>query len=143
MERSARLFLHLILVTLSSMIDHLSLPVSDIASAKAFYLAALAPLGYTVLMEGDGFCGIGKKGPSGLWDGTLWLGIGSAKAPLHLALRAEHRSIVDAFHAAALLAGGTENGAPGIRPHYHKNYYAAFVHDLDGHNLEVVCHEAK
>ncbi|MBP7006160.1 VOC family protein [Patescibacteria group bacterium] len=125
------------------MIDHLSVPVSDMTSAKAFYLAALAPLGYALMMEGDGYCGIGKKEISGMWDGTIWLGKGDGKTSLHFALRADDRAAVDAFYKAALAAGGKDNGAPGIRAHYHENYYAAFVHDTDGHNIEVVCHGAE
>jgi catechol 2,3-dioxygenase-like lactoylglutathione lyase family enzyme len=118
------------------MIDHVTLPVSDLERSQAFYLAALAPLGYQVFRrfpEGVGLAAGGKP--------DLWLAR-QAVASVHLALRAPTRSLVDAFHAAALAAGGRDHGAPGVRPHYHPSYYGAFVLDPDGHNLEVVCHEA-
>ncbi len=120
------------------MIDHLTLPVSDHAAAKAFYLAALAPLGYELIMEFGAASGLGVKGKP-----DLWLQEKKAVDPvLHLAFRSRTRAEVDAFHAAALAAGATDNGAPGLRPDYHPNYYGAFVFDPDGNNLEVVCHEA-
>jgi catechol 2,3-dioxygenase-like lactoylglutathione lyase family enzyme len=119
------------------MIDHLSLQVSDYTKAKAFYTKALAPLGYSVAMEfADATAGFGRDGKP-----DLWIAAGDRTSPpIHIAFRAETRAAVDAFHAAALAAGATDNGAPGLRPHYHPNYYGAFVRDLDGHNIEAVCH---
>jgi catechol 2,3-dioxygenase-like lactoylglutathione lyase family enzyme len=118
------------------MIDHLGLGVSDYAASRAFFLAALAPLRVGVVMEGPYGCGIGRDGKP-----TLWLHASATPpAPLHLAFAAESRRQVDDFHRAALAAGGTDNGAPGLRPHYHPNYYGAFVIGPDGHNVEAVCH---
>ena len=116
------------------MIDHLGFAVSDIARAKAFYTAALAPLGYTLVRDvGDAF-GLGPGGKP-----EFWIGKGVA-ARIHVAILAKDRETVDAFYAAAMKAGGTDNGAPGLRTHYHPNYYGAFVLDPDGHNIEAVCH---
>jgi catechol 2,3-dioxygenase-like lactoylglutathione lyase family enzyme len=118
------------------MIDHIGIAVSDLARSKAFYVAALAPIGYSVLMEFPDAVGLGTNGKP-----DLWLAHGGAtKPPIHLALVAERRAQIDAFHAAAVAAGGTDNGGPGLRPHYHPNYYAAFVLDPDGNNLEIVKH---
>jgi catechol 2,3-dioxygenase-like lactoylglutathione lyase family enzyme len=118
------------------MIDHVSVPVSDLDRALAFYTAALVPLGYKVIMRSPTAAGLGAA------DGTdLWLGVQPVGHSLHIALRAPTRSVVDAFHAAALAAGGKDNGAPGVRAHYHPHYYGGFVLDPDGHNLEAVCHE--
>jgi catechol 2,3-dioxygenase-like lactoylglutathione lyase family enzyme len=128
------------------MIDHLSLPVSDVNATARAYTQALAPLGYSVLMSFTreqipqlphaASVGLGAKGKPDLWlrpsrhqiDGT------------HIAFAANDRKTVDAFHAAALAAGMTDDGLPGVRQHYHPNYYGAFVKDADGHSLEVVCH---
>ena len=118
------------------MIDHLSVPVSDFDRSLAFYRAALAPLGYEVLMQFPGVAGLGVKPKPDLWIGAKPVG-----HKVHVALRADKRSLVDAFYAAAIAAGGTDNGAPGVRAHYHPNYYGAFVLDPDGHNVEAVCHE--
>jgi catechol 2,3-dioxygenase-like lactoylglutathione lyase family enzyme len=126
------------------MIDHVGFAVSDYARAKAFYARALAPLGYELVMElpgetnQSGFpaAGFGAGGKPDFWIG----GEGKLEKPLHVAIVAKDRAAVDAFHKAALAAGGKDNGAPGLRPHYHPNYYAAFVRDLDGHNIEAVCH---
>jgi catechol 2,3-dioxygenase-like lactoylglutathione lyase family enzyme len=126
------------------MIDHLGFPVSDYARAKAFYTQALAPLGYAPIMEvgpevtgsGSPACGFGIGGKPDFWIG----GEGGLKKRLHVAIVAKDRAAVDAFHRAALAAGGKDNGAPGLRPHYHANYYGAFVLDPDGHNIEAVCH---
>jgi catechol 2,3-dioxygenase-like lactoylglutathione lyase family enzyme len=124
------------------MIDHIGFPVSDYARSKAFYEQALAPLGYTLIKEiaetesGSPACGFGKAGKPDFWIG----GEGGLKGILHVALAAADRATVDAFHRAALAAGGRDNGAPGLRPHYHANYYGAFVLDPDGHNVEAVCH---
>ena len=118
------------------MFDHIGMGVTDMAASKAFYLAALAPLDVKVVMDFGEAVGIGRGGKP-----TFWLSKSSIKpAPLHIAFTAEKRSQVDEFHRAALAAGGKDNGAPGIRAHYHPNYYGAFVIGPDGHNVEVVCH---
>jgi len=124
-------------------IDHIGFPVSDYERTKAFYLKALAPLGYTLIMEArEGehdppAAGFGKDGKPDFWIG----GKGNGRGPLHVAFLAASRDEVDGFHAAAIAAGGTDNGAPGIRAHYHPNYYGAFVLDPDRHNIEAVCHK--
>lgn len=127
------------------MIDHLSLVVRDHEKSKAFYRAALAPVGHAQVVELPAAPGT-TAGSTGFChaDGSdLWIRQGEpVQAPLHLAFRAPNRAAVDAFHAAALAAGGCDNGAPGLRPHYHPHYYGAFVLDPDGHNIEAVCHEA-
>ena len=120
------------------MFDHVKFGVSDYAASKAFFVAALAPLGVTVIAEGAPDYGVelGGKG-----DASLCLYQAQhTPAPLHLAFAAETREQVDAFHRAALAAGGTDNGAPGLRPRYSATYYAAFVIGPDGHNVEAVCH---
>jgi catechol 2,3-dioxygenase-like lactoylglutathione lyase family enzyme len=118
------------------MIDHVTANVSDFERAKRFYVQALEPLGYSLRMEFDGAAGFGAA--EGMPD--FWIGSRSERGATHVAFSAPDRAAVDAFHAAALEAGGTDNGAPGLRPHYHETYYAAFVHDPDGNNLEAVCH---
>ncbi len=120
------------------MIDHLSIPVSDLTRSIAFYTTALAPLGYKVAREY-------LPHAAGLSDGNgkidLWLVAKDvAPLPLHVALTSPGRAAVDAFHVAAMIAGATDNGAAGPRPQYHAHYYGAFVLDPDGHNLEAVCH---
>jgi len=121
------------------MFDHVKFGVSDYAASKAFYLAALEPLGVGVISEGTPAYGVELGRPDG--QVSLCLCQTDEKpAHLHLAFVAENRRQVDAFHRAALRAGGTDHGAPGLRPHYHANYYAAFVLGPDGHNIEVVCH---
>jgi len=121
------------------MLDHVGLNVSDYGAARTFYLQALAPLGITAVMEFPGEA-------LGLGDGQkpyLWIyERGAPSTSTHVALVAPDTEIVDAFHAAALAAGGTDNGAPGLRPHYHPSYYGAFVLDPDGNNIEAVCHRA-
>src|SRR5689334_3590850 len=117
------------------MIDHISLQVSDIARSKAFYERALAPLGYTLMMDFGQVVGFGAKGKPDFW---LQPGVISKS---HIAFFAPLRSVVRAFHEAAVAAGGTDNGPPGVRAQYHPNYFGAFVHDPDGHNIEAVCHE--
>lgn len=121
------------------MIDHVSIRVKDFARSRAFYTAALAPLGYTAMMEfptdAGPVAGLGAEGKP-----DFWLSAGAPGAPLHLAFLARERAMVDAFHRAALAAGARDNGAPGPRPQYHPNYYGAFVFDPDGNNVEVVCH---
>ena len=120
------------------MIDHITLCVADVDRATAFYDRALAPLGVTRLADltdGVRVCGYGDTRP------FFWLtGEDATPGILHVAFRAGGHAQVDAFHAAALRAGGCDNGAPGPRPHYHPDYYAAFVRDPDGHNVEAVCH---
>jgi catechol 2,3-dioxygenase-like lactoylglutathione lyase family enzyme len=127
------------------MIDHYTLLVSDYARSKAFYLKALAPLGFELVMEitrdqipdlpFEKSCGIGAGGKP-----DLWLRPSESLAPTHLAFAATSRLVVRAFHAAALAAGARDHGAPGERPHYHPGYYGAFVLDPDGYNVEAVCH---
>ncbi|MCA0257978.1 MAG: VOC family protein [Proteobacteria bacterium] len=124
------------------MLDHIGFPVSDFARSVAFYDAVLAPLGARRIMEvtaemtgGAAHAGYGVQKPD------FWIGTGDAlKGRLHVAFSAESRAAVDAFYAAAMAAGATDNGPPGLRPHYHPNYYGAFVLDPDGHNIEAVCH---
>lgn len=123
------------------MIDHMGIPVKDLAESKAFYIEALKGLGYAVLMDIPEVCGIGPKGEGEKWAGTVWLSPEEVQSKLHVAFRVMHRALVDEFYKAALAAGGKDNGAPGLRPHYHENYYGAFVLDPNGHNIEVVCHE--
>jgi catechol 2,3-dioxygenase-like lactoylglutathione lyase family enzyme len=121
------------------MIDHLSLEVADYELSKRFYAEALGPLGYELLMELDGnVAGLGVKGKP-----DFWVVGGSPSGTAHVAFAAPARATVDAFHAAALAAGGRDNGPPGLRPHYHEHYYGAFVHDPDGNNVEAVCHLAE
>jgi len=119
------------------MIDHIGLRVRDVERSRRFYEAALAPIGYGVLMDfGELAIGFGRVGGRP----NFWLGKGESLSSCHLAFATDDRATVIAFHAAALAAGGEDNGAPGVRGHYHPNYYGAFVIDPDGNNLEVVCH---
>jgi catechol 2,3-dioxygenase-like lactoylglutathione lyase family enzyme len=125
------------------MIDHLGFTVSDIERAKAFYLKALKPLGIEILIEvtpeqsgGEAHIGFGANRKA-----FFWIDAGKpVQGSVHIAFDAPNRATVDAFYKAALSAGGKDNGAPGVRAHYHPNYYGAFVFDLDGHNIEAVCH---
>ena len=125
------------------MIDHLGINVADFDASKAFYDQAMAPLGasliYMVPLE---YTGGAKVGGYGRDRPVFWLqeGKDGQKAHQHVAFTARSRAEVDAFHAAALAAGGKDNGEPGLRPHYHPNYYGAFVFDPDGNNVEAVCH---
>lgn len=119
------------------MIDHVTANVTDIDAAKAFYRQALPPLGYTLQMEFPGAAGFGS--PEGIPD--FWIGSSPDRGATHVAFSAKDRATVDAFYEAAMAAGGKDNGAPGLRPHYHETYYAAYVHDSDGNNLEAVCHQ--
>ena len=119
------------------MIDHVGLEVRELSVSKGFYVQALAPLGYRIFREGEEH--VGFAGPGGFPD--FWIGKrGDPGAGTHVCFRAEDRATVDAFHAAALAAGGRDNGAPGLRPHYHERYYGAYVLDPDGNNVEAVCH---
>jgi catechol 2,3-dioxygenase-like lactoylglutathione lyase family enzyme len=125
------------------MLDHVGFAVSDFARSRKFYEAALAPLGITLIMEvdasvtgADSHAGFGESGKPYFW-------IGSGKAlsgALHVAFSVADRAMVQAFYDAALAAGGRDNGPPGLRTHYHPNYFGAFVFDPDGHNIEAVCH---
>ncbi|MGM9491697.1 VOC family protein [Ideonella sp. YS5] len=123
------------------MFDHVKFGVGDYAASKAFYLKALEPLGVTVVSEGAPSYGVELSPPEGKVSLCLFQ-TEEKPAHLHIAFLAESRAQVDAFYRAALEAGGQDNGAPGLRPHYHANYYAAFVIDPDGHNIEAVCHRA-
>ncbi len=126
------------------MIDHTGLQVSDPKKSRTFYDQALAPLGYKMMMEipkeyTDGMVVLGYGVPP---KPVFWMSEGTPNKPLvHIAFRADNRQQVDLFYKAALAAGGKDNGAPGPRPHYHKDYYGAFVLDPDGHNIEAVCHD--
>ncbi len=124
------------------MLDHVGIPIADYARSKAFYEKALVPLGYSLVMEvpqtgnGERAAGFGADGKPDFWIGSE----GGLNRAVHIALLAKDRATVDAFYRAALAAGGKDNGAPGLRPLYHPNYYGAFVFDPDGHNIEAVCH---
>jgi catechol 2,3-dioxygenase-like lactoylglutathione lyase family enzyme len=127
------------------MIDHLGFSVSDLGRAKQFYLKALKPLGISVIMEvtreqtGSGAAiGFGADGRPFFWIGEGFHPTGDTH--VHVAFAAQNRDEVDDFYRAALAAGGKDNGPPGLRPHYHANYYGAFVIDPDGNNIEAVCH---
>jgi catechol 2,3-dioxygenase-like lactoylglutathione lyase family enzyme len=117
-------------------IVHIGVTVSDFEKSKAFYIRALEPLGIRVLMEGRGWAGMGRGDKPEFWFGP---GVNNA-GPVHVAFAAENRERVRAFYAAAIAAGGRDNGPPGPRPLYHPGYYGAFVLDPDGHNIEAVCH---
>ena len=118
------------------MIDHVSVRVQDFSRLLAFYRDALAPIGYSVIMEYPGAVGLGAQGKPDLW----LMQTEQAVNPTHVALSSARRDLIDAFHAAGLAAGGTDNGPPGLRADYHPTYYAAFVRDPEGNNIEVVCH---
>jgi len=123
-------------------IDHAGISVSDWDRAKAFYDAVFAPLGVKMLhVVPEKFTGGVKVGGYGREKPDFWLhGAGEPGPGRHYAFAARSRAEVDAFYKAALAAGGRDNGAPGLRPHYHENYYGAFVFDPDGNNVEAVCH---
>lgn len=128
-----------------SLIDHVTLPVTDYAKSKAFYEKALAPLGVKPIMEYGKACGFGRDQKPDFWIGqgpTSFQTAEQAKAvtPMHIAFAARTRAEVDAFHAAALAAGGRDFGKPGVREVYHPRYYGAFVLDPDGHDVEAVIH---
>jgi catechol 2,3-dioxygenase-like lactoylglutathione lyase family enzyme len=118
-------------------LDHIGLKFADAPRAITFYRAALAPLDITVAMEAPGgvAAGFGAAGKPSFWIAPG----GPTTPPVHVAFRAQNRAAVDRFHAAALAAGATDNGAPGVREHYRPDYYAAFVRDPEGHNIEAVC----
>ncbi len=125
------------------MIDHTGFTVSDMQRSRNFYVEALQSLGITLIMEvtaeqsgGGAHAGFGADGKPFFWIGDH----GGPSGPVHIAFTASSRARVDSFYHAALKAGGKDNGAPGLRPHYHANYYGAFVLDPDGNNIEAVCH---
>ncbi len=126
------------------MIDHTGIHVTDLELSKRFYAAVLAPLGYALRRELPGAAGFGVDSGHGRSldpGGDFWVAQAEPYTPRpHVAFSAPSRAAVEAFHAAALAAGGRDNGAPGLRPIYHATYYAAFVLDPDGYNLEAVCH---
>lgn len=127
---------------MQDILDHIGFPVTDYARSLAFYKQALAPLGIVLLREfnlsedgADGYAGFGRQRPQ------FWIGTGAAlKGRLHVAFAAANRQEVHAFYEAAMAAGARDNGPPGLRPHYHENYYGGFVLDPDGHNIEAVTH---
>jgi catechol 2,3-dioxygenase-like lactoylglutathione lyase family enzyme len=119
------------------MFDHVGITVSNLERSRAFYAAALAPLGIREIMQFEAFVGFGVDRPQ------FWILEGSAAQPrprTHVAFAAQSRLEVDTFHRAAIGAGAQDNGPPGLRPEYHEHYYAAFVLDPDGHNIEAVYH---
>jgi catechol 2,3-dioxygenase-like lactoylglutathione lyase family enzyme len=114
-------------------IDHVGVNVGDLAASRAFYEQALAPLDYSVVIEYQEHIGFGSPFPD------FWIARrGEPTTPAHVAFRAESRAVVDAFHAAALAAGGRDNGAPGPRPDYHEHYYGAYVLDPDQYRVELI-----
>jgi catechol 2,3-dioxygenase-like lactoylglutathione lyase family enzyme len=117
------------------MFDHVGLKVSNLAASIEFYRETLAPLGFELCSSGDGYAGFGPPGAPALW---LYAHAGPVGAGTHLALRASGREPIKRFHAEGLKAGARDNGAPGLRPDYGADYYAAFLHDPDGHNIEAV-----
>jgi catechol 2,3-dioxygenase-like lactoylglutathione lyase family enzyme len=130
-------------VTRAAFIDHLTLKVRDYEASKRFYLAALQPFNFKVYeievygIEGPSL-GIGPEGSE-----DFWIASGEPSGPVHIAFAAPDRATVDAFHAAALAAGGRDNGPPGLRPQYHEGYYGAYVLDPDGNNVEAVFHDRR
>jgi catechol 2,3-dioxygenase-like lactoylglutathione lyase family enzyme len=121
------------------MLDHIGLKVSSYDRSKAFFAVALEPLGYGLIEETHGHCGFGSPGVPRFWFSERLPGAAVAE-PVHIGFVAASRAAVDAFYAAALKAGGVDNGRPGLREIYHPNYYGAFVLDPDGNNVEAVCH---
>lgn len=133
------------------MLDHISIRVADYDRSKKFYEAALAPLGYTLAMEVDSGAGFSREFIPDFWikqgepinSGRPAEQSGCGGPAAHVAFASDNHSTVDAFYRAALGAGARDNGAPGLRPNYHPNYYGAFVLDPDGYNIEAVCHKAE
>jgi catechol 2,3-dioxygenase-like lactoylglutathione lyase family enzyme len=119
--------------------DHIGIKVSNLPASSGFYRSALEPLGVSLSAEGDGWAGFGADGAAALYLYSTTESCGGT----HLAISANSRALVDRFHRAALEAGGSDNGPPGLRADYSATYYAAFVHDPDGNNVEVVCLEEK
>lgn len=127
------------------MIDHITVGITDFARSVAFYDRAFAPLGVRRLFDVPEAQSGGAK-VTGYGDDRPWFWLAEESAvtgPMHVAFRANNHADVDAFHVVAVRAGGIDNGQPGLRPHYHPDYYAAFVLDPDGHNIEAVCHTPK
>lgn len=118
---------------MTASLDHIGISVSDYEKAKKFYAAALKPLGIAQMLDFGVTVGLGEERP------FLWISPGTP-GHVHLALNAPNRKMVDEFYAAAIKAGGKDNGKPGVREEYSANYYAAYIHDADGHNIEVVCY---
>jgi catechol 2,3-dioxygenase-like lactoylglutathione lyase family enzyme len=118
------------------MLDHIGILVANLDASVAFYTKALAPLGYSLIMKMEQFAGFGVAGKP-----DFWIGIGKPTDKIHVAFRAKGRGDVRAFYDAAMAAGGSDNGPPGVREIYHPSYYGAFVRDPDGHNVEAVCHD--
>lgn len=116
--------------------DHIGFNVTDFPTAKEFLVQALRPLDIGITMEGEGWAMVGRQGEGNFWFGSF----GGSPGPIHIAFAAKNREQVRQFYAAAIAAGGKDNGGPGLRPHYHPNYYGAFVIGPDGHNIEAVCH---
>jgi catechol 2,3-dioxygenase-like lactoylglutathione lyase family enzyme len=128
-----------------SSLDHIGISVTDSERSKAFYTKALAPLGITLVMEFGPACGFGRNGKPDFWFGSGTMKFQTAEqiktiTPVHVCFTAKDRAEVDAFYAAAIAAGGRDNGKPGLRPEYHAAYYGAFVLDPDGHNVEACIH---
>jgi catechol 2,3-dioxygenase-like lactoylglutathione lyase family enzyme len=121
---------------LASVIDHVILNVGDYEASKHFYVEALRPLGYEVILEFEKMAGLGREAKPEFWVGER----DEPSANVHVALASPDRKAVDEFYNAALGAGGRDNGAPGLRPIYHDQYYGAYVLDPDGNNIEAVCH---
>ena len=124
------------------MLDHVGFSVGDLETARRFYQKALAPLGIMLIYnisaeqtDGEAYLGFGEDQKP-----YFWIGTGKFKGRVHVAFLAKSRETVDQFYDAAIKAGGKDNGAPGLRPHYHQHYYGAFVLDPDGNNIEAVCH---
>jgi catechol 2,3-dioxygenase-like lactoylglutathione lyase family enzyme len=118
-------------------LDHVGIRVSDFEQSRRFFAQALSPLGYELIREPSvSAAGFGQQGKP-----DFWIHQGDRGQPVHIAFAASERASVDAFHEEALAAGGRNNGGPGLRPQYHQSYYAAFVFDPDGNNIEAVCHE--
>jgi catechol 2,3-dioxygenase-like lactoylglutathione lyase family enzyme len=130
---------------MDAILDHIGINVTDFERSKAFYEQALAPLGIALAMEFGQSAGFGRGGKPELWIGAQQTSFQTAAqirviTPVHVCLRAKNRNEVDAFHRAAIAAGGKDFGAPGLRPEYHPGYYGGFVLDPDGHNIEAVFH---
>ncbi|KAJ3148376.1 hypothetical protein HDU86_007485 [Geranomyces michiganensis] len=122
------------------MIDHVGLPVKDLVRSKAFYLAALAPLGYTQFMDVGTAVGLGVNNKPDFWLHLAPAGSNPGACPVHICVSGESHALVDAAYEAAIAAGGKDNGKPGLRPQYHPQYYGAFITDPDGHNFEICNH---
>lgn len=120
------------------MIDHVTLNVKDVGASSRFYEVALAPLQYSVIVRFPEGVGFGQAGKPDFWIASR----PPSHTQVHIAFRCQDRKAVDEFYRAALKAGGRDNGPPGVRAHYHANYYGAFVFDPDGNNIEAVCHDA-